>query len=31
LRRVKKEITDLKKSLVGLQERQKELEASLGT
>jgi hypothetical protein len=31
LRRVKKEISDLKKKLVGLQERQKELEASLGT
>ena len=31
LRRVKKEISDLKKRLVGLQERQKELEASLGT
>jgi hypothetical protein len=31
LRRVKKEIADLKKKLAGLQERQKELEASLGT
>ena len=29
LRRVKKEISDLKKRLEGLQERQKELEASL--
>jgi hypothetical protein len=31
LRRVKKEIAELKKKLAGLQERQKELEASLGT
>jgi hypothetical protein len=31
LRRVKKEIADLKKRLVRLQERQKELEAALGT
>jgi hypothetical protein len=31
VRRVKKEIADLKKRLVRLQERQKELEASLGT
>ena len=31
LRRVKKEIADLKKRLDGLQERKKELEASLGT
>ena len=31
LRRVKKEIADLKKRLEGLQERQHELEASLGT
>ena len=31
LRRVNKEIADLKKKLEGLQERQKELEASLGT
>jgi hypothetical protein len=31
LRRVKKEISDLKKKLEGLQERKKELEASLGT
>jgi hypothetical protein len=31
LRRVKKEISDLKKRLEGLQERQHELEASLGT
>ena len=31
LRRVKKEIADLKKKLEGLQERQKELETSLGT
>jgi hypothetical protein len=30
LRRVKKEISDLKKKLEGLQERKKELEASLG-
>ena len=30
-RRVKKEIADLKKRLKGLQERQHELEASLGT
>ena len=30
LRRVKKEIADLKKKLAGLQERQKELEGSLG-
>jgi hypothetical protein len=30
LRRVKKEISDLKKRLVGLQERKNELEASLG-
>ena len=30
LRRVKKEIADLKKRLEGLQERKKELEASLG-
>ena len=30
-RRVKKEISDLKKKLDGLQERKKELEASLGT
>jgi hypothetical protein len=31
LRRVKKEISDLKKKLEGLQERKKKLEASLGT
>jgi len=31
LRRVKKEIADLKKRLEGLQERKNELEASLGT
>jgi hypothetical protein len=31
LRRVKKEISDLTKRLKGLQERKKELEASLGT
>ena len=31
LRRVKKEIAELKKKLAGLQERQKELETSLGT
>jgi hypothetical protein len=31
LRRVNKEISDLKKRLAGLQERKKELEASLGT
>jgi hypothetical protein len=31
LRRVKKEIAELKKKLAGLQERQQELEASLGT
>jgi hypothetical protein len=31
LRRVKKEIAEIKKKLAGLQERQKELEVSLGT
>jgi len=31
LRRVNKEIAELKKKLAGLQERQKELETSLGT
>jgi len=31
LRRVKKEIAEIKKKLAGLQERQKELETSLGT
>jgi hypothetical protein len=31
LRRVKKEIAEFKKKLAGLQERQKELETSLGT
>ena len=31
LRRVKKEIAELKKKLAGLQERQQELETSLGT